>query len=311
MESFDVVVVGSGPGGLTAAMMAALRGLKVLVLESGTFGGLLASLYPEKLLLNYPGFAEGIRARELAENWVAQARSYGVELRKERVVEITPEREVKTLEEEYRGRAVVIATGNRPRELGIPGELNLNYGERGVYYYITEPERFRGKRVLVVGGGDTAVDGALDLLRGGARVTLAHRRAEFRAFQKGVEAVREGGVELLLETDLEEILGEESVEGSVLRDRQTGERYERAFDAVVLAVGQVPNDEIFQRMGLEVDGEGRIRTDGEQRTSLPGIFAVGDIVSGTGSLELIVVAAAQGAVAAHHIYLDLAEPYWG
>ncbi|MEK6978431.1 MAG: NAD(P)/FAD-dependent oxidoreductase [Candidatus Hydrothermarchaeota archaeon] len=309
MEEYDVVVVGGGPGGLTAGMMASLRGLKVLVLDGGAFGGLLVSLYPKKLILNYPGFAEGIAARELGEAWVRQAQGYGVVMKRERVVEITPELLVRTTEGEYLGRATVIATGNRPRELGIPGEMDFNYQDRGVHYYVTEPQAFQGKRALVVGGGDTALDAALDLLGVASEVYIAHRRESFRALEASIEKAKAGGAKFLLETELEAILGGEGVERALLKGKEG--RFELHVDAVVLAVGQVPNTEIYQKLGLETDQEGRIVTDREQRTSVKGVFAVGDVVTGTGALELILVAASQGAVAAHHIYMDLSQPYWG
>ncbi len=307
MQSYDVIVVGGGPAGLSAGIFCAERGLRVAVFESGSFGGALVSIYPNKLVLNYPGFPSGIKAKELAELLIKQARDYGVELRRERVLEITHELKVRTEEGEYSARAIVIATGTRPKALGIPGEAEFNYAELGVYYSITDVEKFAGKRVLVVGGGDSALETAVELSQV-ANVTLVHRRSEFRAIARNVERLRNSEVEVLLNTELEEIGGEERVEW--VRLRRDDESFTRSVDAVVLAIGHVPNTEIFAKLGLECDTDGRIKTDAAQRTSVKGIYAAGDIVSGVGHLELLVVAVAQGAVAAHNIYMELAEPYW-
>ncbi len=307
MGSYDVIVVGGGPAGLSAGIFCAERGMRVAVFESGSFGGALVSIYPGKLVLNYPGFPSGIRAKELAELFIKQARDYGVELKKERVLEITPQLRVKTDSAQYSAKAVVIATGTRPRELGIPGEAEFNYADLGVYYSVTDPERFAGRRVLVVGGGDSALEHAVELSRV-ASVTLVHRRGEFRANQKNVERLSRSDVKVLLNTEVEEIGGESKVEW--VRLRSAGGELKIEVDAVVLAVGHVPNSEIFAKLGLECDSDGRIKTDAAQRTSVPGIYAAGDIVSGVGHLELLVVAVAQGAVAAHNIYVELYEPYW-
>lgn len=310
-QKYDAVIVGGGPGGLSAAIIAALRGMKVLVLEGGSFGGLLASLYPQKLVLNYPGFPGGILARDIAGNLIAQAREFDVEMRNERVLEITKDKVVRTEEGEYRGKAVIIATGSRPKEVGILGEMEFNLQDRGVYYYVTEPEKFKGKRVVVAGGGDTAIDAALAIEKVASQVTLVHRRNAFRALEINVKKVLESDkIDVKTETQIQEIKGEEKVEKVVLRDKEN-KTTEVAADAVVLAFGLVPNNEIFAGLGLKLDYEGRIITDTTQKTNIDGIYAVGDIVAGTGSLELIVVAAAQGAVAAHHAYLETAEPYWG
>ena len=307
MESYEVIVVGGGPAGLSAGIFCAERGLRVALFESGSLGGALASIYPNKLVLNYPGFPAGIKAKELAELLVKQARDYGVEFRRERVLEITSGLRVRTEEGEYSAKAIVIATGTRPRELGIPGEAEFNYADLGVYYSVASPEKFAGKRILVVGGGDSALEAAVELSQV-AEVTLVHRRGEFRALAKNVERLRKSDVEVLLNTELEEIGGEGRVEWVRLRSAE--ESFTRSVDAVVLAVGQVPNTEIFKKLGLDCDSDGRIKTDATQCTSVAGIYAAGDIVAGVGHLELLVVAVAQGAVAAHNIYLKLYEPYW-
>lgn len=306
MKEYQVIVVGGGTAGLSTGIFCSERGLSVAVFEGGSFGGALATVYPTKLVTNYPGFPEGVGARELAELLVMQAREYGVELRRERVVEITPELKVKTLEGVYSASAIVIATGTRPKELGIPGEADFNYGDLGVYYSLADPAKLANRRVIVVGGGDSALEAAAGLSQL-AEVTLVHRRSGFRAVPRNVDALRSSSAELLLDTELEEIGGENRVEWVRLRSGE--ESFTLKADAVVLAIGHVPNTEIFQKLGLECDVDGRIKTGQSQLTSLKGVYAAGDVVAGAGQLELLVVAVAHGAIAAHNIYLELFEPF--
>ncbi|MEE9594349.1 MAG: NAD(P)/FAD-dependent oxidoreductase, partial [Candidatus Hydrothermarchaeales archaeon] len=174
MPSYDVAVVGGGPGGLSAAIFSAERGLKVALFEGGVLGGLMVSLYPEKVITNYLGFPDGIKSKELAERLLKQAEDYGVEIIRERVVEINRDKLLKTTEGEYQAKAVVLATGNRPRQLGIPGETEFE--GNGISYFVKDPEMFRDKRVVVVGGGDSAAEAALALDGITKYVTLVHRR---------------------------------------------------------------------------------------------------------------------------------------
>lgn len=309
-NEFDVIVVGAGPGGLTAGIWCSERGLKVLILEGGAIGGLPITLFPEKLIQNYPGYTEGILAKNLLNEWLKKAEEAMVEIRTERVVEITREKQVKTNENEYTGKIVIIATGNRPRELGVPGESNFNTLDRGVYYYVTEPDKFKGKKVLVVGGGDTAVDAARDLKDTADEITIIHRREQFRALPKNVEKLREeDGIKILMSTELLEIKGDEEIEGVVLKNNNRG-RFDLDVDMVVLTVGMTPNNEIFEKLGLKTDDKGLIVTDTVQRTSIEGVYAVGDISSASGGFELLIVAVAQGAIAACHAFLEAMDPYW-
>ncbi len=302
MPGYDVAVVGGGPGGLSAAIFAAERGLRVVLFEGGVLGGLMASLFPEKVIMNYLGFPDGIKAKELAQRLLRQAHEYGVDIVRERVVEITKDRAVRTTEGEYEAKAIVIATGNHPRELGIPGEVE--FAGKGISYYVTNPDKFAGKRVLVVGGGDSAAEAALTLSGIAKSVTLAHRRDAFRTHKKNVEALKKSQARVMLNTELAQIKGDEVVSKAVVLNNLNGMEVELEVDEVVLAVGLVPDDEIFKKLGLRTDDKGRLITDEKQRTSVEGIYAVGDITSGVGSLELIEVAMAQGAIAAHNIYLE-------
>lgn len=309
-KEYDVVVVGGGPAGLTTGIMCEDRKLDVLILEGGTWGGLLATLYPNKVIPNYPGFPEGIVAIELVRRWLKQAKASKVEMKNERVVEITPDLVVKTEENnEYKGKVVIVAVGIRPRQLGISGETKFNKKDRGVYYYVTHPESFIGKKVLVVGGGDTAIDAALDLVDLAEEITIIHRKDVFRGVDENVEKMEKSEkINILMNTELEKIDGDKNVQKVVLWNNKKDETFEADIDAVILSVGMVPNTEIFEKLGIKSDKRGYIVTDRDQRTNVRGIFAVGDIVEG--GFKLIVVGAAHGAVAAHHAYAFIHKPYW-
>ena len=307
---YDVIIVGGGPAGLTAGIMCADRKLDVLIIEGGKWGGLLATLYPNKVIPNYPGFPDGIVAIDLVRRWLKQAKDSHIEMKNERVVEITEHKIVKTQEEkEYKGKVIMIAVGIRPRALGIPGEQKFAKKDKGVYYYVTHPEDFIDKRVLVVGGGDTAVDAALDLVDLAKDITIAHRKDMFRAVDENVEKMQQTDkITISLNTEVDKIEGGDVVEKAVLWNNKTDETYEIPIDAVILSVGMVPNSEIFDKLGIKADKRGYVITDTSQRTNVEGVFAVGDIVEG--GFKLIIVGAAHGAVAAHHAYSYIHKPYW-
>ncbi len=306
-EEFEVIVVGGGPAGLNTAIMCATRHLKVLLLERDKMGGLLATLYPNKIIPNYPGFPEGIVAIELVRNWLQHLRLTGVTVKQEAVLDVAKDLTVTTVTKKRRSRVVVIATGTNPRRLGIPNESKFSKGGKGVYYFASHPEEFVGKKVLVVGGGDTAIDVALELLNLADEITLVHRREGFRAFDENVEIVRKSGmVDFVLKGEVIAIKGRNRVEKAVIK--QEGKKLEKRVDAVIIAIGLIPNNEVFKNLGLKTDERGFILTDRTQRTNIEGIFAVGDVVHG--GLRLITVAASHGATASHFIYSYVKKPYW-
>ncbi|RLF39690.1 MAG: thioredoxin-disulfide reductase [Thermoplasmata archaeon] len=290
--------------------MCANGHLDTLVLEGGKWGGLLARMYPNRIIPNYPGFPDGIKSMELVRRWLKQVKkSDFVTMRRERVISIERNGIVKTIENEYHGKTVVIATGTRPRELGIPGEAKFNRKDRGVYYYATDREKFIDNRVLVVGGGDTAVDAALDLVDLAKEITIIHRKDRFRALDENVHRMEQSSnITILLNTELEEIKGTDKVEEVILLNNKTGEKKVLPVDMVVLAVGLKPHTEMFTELGVETDDRGYIITDRMQRTNVEGVFAVGDIVKG--AFRLLIVGAAHGAVASQKIYEYIRKPYW-
>jgi thioredoxin reductase (NADPH) len=305
-SEFDLIVVGGGPAGLSAGMISSNKGLRTAIFEGGAWGGLLATIYPYKTVYNYPGIPK-ILASHLVAEWVRQAADQGAYLVPERATSITPDKEVETTEGKYRAKVVVIATGMKPSILGVPGEDKFSRKNRGVHPYVTEPALFRDKKVLVVGGGDTALDAVLDAHEVTDHIWLAHRKDAFRAAETTVDAVmNKSAAEVLYNTELVEILGDTEVSEVKLRNNKTGKTSSLEVDRVVIAVGLVPNTDVFSELGLEMNGK-FIKVDGDMRTNVEGIFAAGDIVS---IYQLATVAAAQGALAAHNAYKYIRKPYW-
>ncbi|MFW9957506.1 MAG: NAD(P)/FAD-dependent oxidoreductase, partial [Candidatus Odinarchaeota archaeon] len=292
--------------GLSAGIIAAYKGLKVAVFEGGTWGGLLSTIYPYKYVFNYPGTPR-VLATHLVAEWVRQAADLGVHLIKERVTEISKEKVVRAADRDYRAKVVIIATGMRPNTLGIPGEMEFSRNNGGVFPYVTEPELFRDKRVLVVGGGDTALDAVIDAQQVTDKIWIAHRKDEFRAAETTVDKiVTQKIAKILYNTELVEIKGSSEVEEVTLYDNQSEKKWNLAVDRVIIAVGLVPNTEVFDHLGVKMNNR-FIHVDNEMRTNIEGIFAAGDIVS---VYQLASVAAAQGALASHNAYKYIRKPYW-
>ena len=231
----------------------------------------------------------------------------GVTMKNETVLDITKGLKVTTDKKKYRSPVTVIATGTKPRRLGIHNEAKFSKEGRGVCYFPSHPENFLGKKVLVIGGGDTAIDAVLEVLNLADEITLVHRRESFRAFDENVGKVRKSGlVDLVLRGEVVAIKGRNRVEKVVMK--QEGKKLEKKVDAIIIAIGFIPNNEAFGHLGLRTDERGFIITDRAQRTNIEGIFAVGDITHV--GLRLITVAAAHGAIASHHIYSYVKKPYW-
>lgn len=304
MLEWELIIVGAGPAGLTAGVYAGNRGLKTLILDSAEPGGVLATMYSNKTIKNIPGFPDGILAGEFAKLLKEQAEKAGTEIRKERVIDISAGKKIKTEESEYISKAIILAVGASPKRLGIPGEDK--FARMGlVVYNLSSPDEFSGKRTLIVGGGNTAIEAALALEKI-ADVTLVHRKDEFRASEELVDKLKGSGVEVIYNTELKEIKGDKKINSVVLFNK-TAKSFEKEMDAVLLAVGLVPNIEIFKKIGIKLTEEKYIMTDQAQRTNVEGIFAAGDV---TGIFNQICVACGQGAVAANSAYKYIKKPYW-
>ena len=304
---FDVIIVGGGPAGLSAGIVASNKGLNAAVFEGGSWGGLLSTIYPHKKIYNYPG-TPSIRADHLVSEWVRQAADHGVHLIKERISRIHKNLSVETTEgSQFQAKAIILATGMKANELGIPGESKFSKRDRGVYPYVTEPALFYDSRVLVVGGGDTAIDAVIDLENVAKKVFLAHRRGMFRASETNIAKVKQENLaEILTKVGIVEIQGTKKVEKAILENVETKEKVELDVDKIILAVGLKPNTEIFDHLELNFNGK-FLAVDGLMRTNVEGIFAAGDIVT---PYQLATVAAAQGALASHGAFLFIRDPYW-
>ena len=293
---YDMVVVGGGPGGCTAALYAARAGLDVLMLEKLSAGGQMA-LTEE--IDNYPGFEDGIDGFTLAEKMQRQAERFGARTeyaQVERLDLAAVPKVLETSEGTFYSRAVVLATGANPRELGLDGEAALT--GRGVAYCAAcDGMRYKGGTVVVVGGGDSAAADAMLLSRIAEKVILVHRRDTLRATKVYHRPLMEAGnLEFRWNSTVTELLHGDKLTGVRLREVNTGEETVIPCDGVFISVGRRPATELVQGQ-LELDQSGYIIADETTKTSLPGVYAVGDVR--TKPLRQVVTAVADGAVAVH------------
>ncbi|WP_119280679.1 thioredoxin-disulfide reductase, partial [Calidithermus roseus] len=265
-----------GPAGLTAGIYTGRGGLRSVILEKGLPGGQIAQTEEVE---NYPGFPEGIRGPELAERMLKQTQRFGVEVQMEEVLGL--ERAavgfvVKGYTQNYPTRTVILATGANPRRLGVPGEEKF-YG-RGVSTCATcDGFFYRGKEVVVVGGGDAAVEEGLFLTKFASKVTLIHRRDELRANKTAQErAFAHPKMHFLWSHVVEEVLGEETVGGVRLKNLKSGEVYDYKTDGVFVFIGHEPNTGFLKGV-VALGREGYVEVREEVYTSVPGIFAAGDV----------------------------------
>ena len=289
---YDLIILGAGPAGLTAGIYAARGGLNAVIVESKAVGG-QAALTAE--IENYPGFSS-VSGYELVSLMQAQCEALGVSFVFDAPVALALEGDVKRVDTAYSGtleaRAVVLATGALPRTLGIERESELMGG--GVSYCATcDGAFFRGKPVAVVGGGNTAVEDALYLEKFASEVYLIHRRDALRADAILADRVKNSGVHIVWDSVVTALEGDKKLQSVTLKNVKSGDTSSLAVNGLFVAVGQKPATEGLT--GVELDG-GYIVTDSEMRTSLPGVFAAGDVRKKT--LRQVVTAAADGAVAA-------------
>jgi thioredoxin reductase (NADPH) len=277
-ELRDVVVLGSGPAGLTAALYAARANLEPLILKGVDAGGQLMLTTDVE---NYPGFPDGILGPELMEQMEKQAGRFGAELLHQAATRVDLSAQpfgIWAGDEEWRARTVVVATGASARWLGIPGEERLR--GRGVSSCATcDGFFFRDRPIVVVGGGDSALEEALFLTRFATRVTVVHRRDELRASKIMQDrAFGHDKIEFVWSSVVEEVLGDGAVEAVRLRNVDTDERTDRETAAMFVAIGHDPNTELF-RDQLAMTPDGYIVVDEPStRTNVPGVFAAGDVV---------------------------------
>ena len=312
-DARDVTIIGGGPTGLFAAFYAGLRGVSARIIDSlPELGGQLTALYPEKYIYDVGGLPQ-ILARDLAQNMIEQGLQFGADVRLEEQVQELVRTEdgfiLTTDKARYPTKTVVIAGGKgafSPRVLECPGYERLL--GKGVSYHVKDPAWYVGQRVLIVGGGDSAVDWALSLKDRTERLILIHRREGFRAHAHSMaqlqEAVEQGKVELLTHREVREIHGDDGVCAATVFDNRTDEDEQFEVDAVLTLIGFKPDLGPIATWGLELE-RNSIRVGRTMETNIPGVFAAGDIATYEGKLDLIASGYAEAAIAVnyavHHI----------
>lgn len=302
MNQYDIIIIGAGPGGLTAGIYAGRQGTKNLIIDRDLAGGLGREV-PE--MENYPGF-DNISGLELIEKMKAQATKNCDLKEMEEVTEITKTEDeyrftVKTNKDNYQSKTVILATGSSHRHLEAKGEEEFK--GKGVSYCATcDGFFFAGRDIIMVGGGNSALQEALYLKNLGANVTVVHRRDEFRAQKHLQNQIADAGIPTILNATVEEIKGEMLVESVILQDTQTGELTEHPTNGVFISVGYIPHTELAEQLGVDLDESGHIIIDKNQKTNVENVYAIGDVCVG---LKQWVVACGEGAVAATSAFEDM------
>lgn len=303
---YDVIIVGAGPAGLAAALDAEYLKLKTIVLEAGKAGGALVQSYPWKVVDSYLGFKD-MKGDEVSSKLVKHVKAGKTEIHEmeevEEIIRVKKSFRVKTVKSAYDAKSVILATGIRgiPMKLSVPGE-ELD----GVFYTVSDPRKFSGKNVLVIGGGDSAVDSALGLIDAGAKVWLAHRKDELRATEDNQEKIAKSDIMMMWSHEIESFSGKEKLENVTLFSNKNDEKVTLNLDAAVICMGSVPANECLQKIGVKIE-DVLVKVDDDCMTNVPGIFAAGDIVC---KLKRIPQALATGERAAYAAYKYLKNPYW-
>ena len=300
---YDMIVIGGGPAGYTAALYAARSGLSVLVLEKLSAGGQMTNT---EQIDNYPGFPEGIGGFELGERMQKGALRFGAENQFSEVKSVELSGQVKivrTRKKEFQARTVVLAAGAYPRKTGVEGEDR--FAGRGVAYCAACDGMFyKDKTVAVYGGGNSAVEDALLLSRICKKVYLIHRRDTLRATKVYQDALFGSSVELVWNSRVTAFLGDKHLSGVEIDDTKTGEKRELSLDGIFVSIGRIPDTGLFEGQ-VDMDEAGYLIADETTRTNLPGVFAAGDVR--TKQLRQVITAAADGAAGAWNAEQYLAE----
>ncbi len=308
MQSCELLIIGAGPAGLAAGIYGVRSGLKTLVLEEKMAGG---TVVDAPMVENYPGI-QGAKGSEIAQKINAHAKSAGVKVNEFESVEslrLSSEgKVVKTQKAEYEAKAVIIASGSHYRELGIPGEKEFR--GRGVSYCgICDGPFFKGKRVLVVGGGNSAVITALYLAHLAGETKVVHRRETFRAEEVLVqELMKSRNMEVLWNTEVKEIAGDKVVKRVVVLDKRSNETRDVIVDGVFVQVGESPNSQFAKEAGVAVDQDDFVKVDWLQHTNVAGVYAAGDVTNHP--VKQVGTAVGQGITAALEADGYIRRPYY-
>ncbi|MDM5280731.1 NAD(P)/FAD-dependent oxidoreductase [Paenibacillus silvae] len=291
-QTTDLIVIGGGPVGLFASFYSGMRKATVKIIDSmPQLGGQLAALYPEKYIYDVAGFPK-VTGQELVDRLVEQMKQFPVQVRleekvlsvaklEERLFKITTDKEV------HYAKAIILAGGAgafQPRRLGIPEAQRFE--GCNLHYFVSDVQRFAGKRVLITGGGDSAVDWALMLEPVAEQVTLVHRRDKFRAHEYSIDKLRNSKVDVQTPWEIEELQGEEKVEKVKLRHTTSGEERQIEVDEVIVNYGFVSSIGPIAEWGLAIES-GSVVVDTRMETNIPGFFAAGDLVHYPGKVKLI------------------------
>ena len=308
MENWDVIIIGAGSAGLAAGIYAVRSGLKTLILDEKLAGGTISDA---PTVVNYPGFAE-ISGGELAEKMTNHAKKLGSIIHDiEPVVSMDLAGETKkvtTSRATYESKVVIISQGSHYKEIGAKGEKEFR--GRGVSYCgVCDGPFFKGKKVVVVGGGNSACITTLYLSGLASQVTVIHRRQAFRAEETLVSDISsKGNVDILWNTEIQEIKGDKQVRAVTLIDNTTQKTSEFPVDAVFVQVGEAPNSQIAQASGIETDEHGYIKIDIRQHTNVAGVYAAGDVTNHP--VKQVGTAVGQGITAALEAYSYIRRPYY-
>lgn len=293
IKNYELAIIGGGPAGLTAGIYAKRAGINAVIFEEKMAGGQALNT---TTIENYPGF-ESISGTELMKRMNDQARKYAVIKETERVENIKVNQNnvlLTTAEGNYEVGAVILATGMEHKKLGVKGEAELM--GRGVSYCaVCDGSFFKGKKVAVIGGGNTAAMEAVYLRDIGCDVYLVHRRDTIRADQHMQEKMKKARINVILDSAVEEIYGDKSVKGVAIKNLKTNKTTKLDLSGVFIAIGEIPKNELAKIAGVKLDERGYIITDENMRTNVKRIYAAGDV---TGGVRQIVTACAEGAVAA-------------
>jgi len=310
---YDVIVIGAGPAGLTAATNTSLRGLKSLVIEKhDSPGGLPVHLYPDKIIRDHPGFPVGILGKELSRMLFMQAKNAGAEVKcGEEVLKVEKKAgnvlEVRTTQDTYQARRVILCTGifNLPRKL----EILKDATSPNVHYVMKSPETFRKKRMVIVGGGDNAFDTAVQLKDVTDNIIILVRDRYAKAKENIVKTAERLGIKIFFSTQISGVTKDKS--GAIMKietvNPETQEKNAFEPDELFVSIGFEPVKLFLERNGFELKKDGSLKVDRNLQTNVKGVYAAGDI---TGEVRLLATACAEGIVAAVHAFETIKKPYW-
>lgn len=302
MEEYDIVIIGAGPGGLTAGLYAGRQGTKTLILDKSLTGG-AGLMVPS--MENYPGY-DLIAGMSLIAKMKAQTEK-NAEIHEMESVEGIERVDngfvLKTSKDSYSAKSIILATGTSHRRLGVPGEDCFT--GLGVSYCATcDGLLFKGKDILMIGGGNSALQEAIFLDNVGCNVTVVHRRDEFRAEKYLQDKFKEKGIPVIWDSVVEEIKGSQMVESVILSNKKDNSKKELKIQGIFVAIGDIPSSDLAKELGINVNKYNQIITDKTQRTNIENVYAIGDV---TGGVKQWIVACGEGAIAATYAYQDLEQ----